>query len=280
MIRLLDNEIAVNALLELYRYSQRKSRRRLFYDEIKKRVEGLPEVQRLFSEDKVRKHYVYENVRDTLEHPDVYITQLRFYALYKYFKKAHPDIFTSETKILDAGDTSGILFEAIGKKGVSLNVNQECIDFINSKGIEAVCGNAEDIKFADRHFDYTFSFQLLEHTPNPIKVLNELARVTKSKVFVSIPYAPATNIYAIDYWVDIKKSSWKEERVKDVDCHIFEFSTEDFKKILTHTNLECEDSFYLNYFDNDSFMGKLLNRVFVSYFNFFVLRPRPKKQIF
>ena len=250
---------------------ERKNKEQLFRDELISQIKRIPEIEKFFSEEKMRSHYVYEPVRNTLEHPDLYITQIRYYRMYQFFKKEYPEIFNADTKILNVGDADSILLESIGKKGTSLNINQECVEFIKKKGMEVVLGDAEKIGFPDSSFDFVFCFQTLEHCPNPIKVLNELGRVAKKKVFLSIPYTEQTNIYNINYWTDLKKSSWKEKGVKNVDCHIFEFSTDDFKNILSYTNLEYERSFPIDYFDNDSFKGRLLNKVYSSYFNFFVL---------
>jgi len=251
-----------------------KNSSQLFRDELKKQIENIEEIGQLFPPEKIKEHYVYGNVRDTIDHPDILITQMRYYRVYQYLKKNYPEIFDNETAVLDVGDTSGILFKAMARKGTSLNINKECVDFIKSKGIEAVKGDAENIQFGDKSFDYVFCFQCLEHVPNPLKVLNELGRIAKKKVFLSVPYTQQTRIYDIQYWKELKKNSWKEPNVKDVDCHIFEFSTEDFKKILSHTSLEYETSFPIVYFNPDSFRRKMLNKHFTSYFNFFVLRPK------
>ena len=258
-------------LYELLKIKERKNKYQLFRDELINQIKVIPEIEKLFSEEKMKSHYVYEPVRNTLEHPDLYITQIRYYRMYQFFKKEYPEIFNADRKILNVGDADGIFLESIGKKETSLNLNQECVEFIKKKEMDAVLGNAENLEFEDLSFDFVFCFETLEHCPNPIKVLNELGRVAKKKVFLSVPYRNETKIYNIKYWTNRKKSSSKEAGVKGVDCHIFEFSTDDFKNILSYTNLEYEKSFPIDYFDNDSFKGKLLNKVYSSYFNFFVL---------
>jgi len=256
---------------ELLKIKERKNKYQLFRDELVKQIKRILEIEKFFSEEKMRSHYVYEPVRNSLEHPDLYITQIRYYRMYQFFKKEYPEIFQPDTRILNVGDADGIFLESIGKKETSLNINQECVEFIKKKEMEVVLGDAEKIGFPDSSFDFVFCFQTLEHCPNPIKVLNELGRVAKKKVFISIPCTEQTNIYNINYWIGLKRSSWGEKEVKNVDCHIFEFSTDDFKNILSYTNLEYERSFVIDYFDNDSFKGRLLNKIYPSYFNFFVL---------
>lgn len=267
-------------LMEFYRLLKGKSADKLKYDEILRTLKENSEIERLFPESRMEEHYVYGNVRNTIEHPDLYGTQIRFYRVYDFFKKNYPDMFKPETKVLDVGDTSGILFQAMGKDGVSLNINQECVDYINKKGIRAVRGSAENIGFQDKSFDYCLCFQCLEHLPNPLMALNELGRVARKKVFISIPNTEKTTIYNIEYWIDLKKSSWGEANVRDVDCHIFEFSTADLKNLLSYTNLEYEMNFPINYFDNTTLKGSLLNGRFTSYFNFFVLRSVERERTF
>jgi len=259
---------------ELLKMKERKNKEQLFRDELISQIKEIPEIKKFFPEDKMRGHYVYEPMRNTLKHPDLYIEQVRYYRMYDFFKKEYPEIFNSNTTILNVGDTDGILLEALGKNRTSLNINRECVEFIKKKGVEAVLGDAENLEFENSSFDFVFCFQTLEHCPNPIKVLNELGRVAKKKLFLSIPYTEQTNIYNINYWIDLKKSSWGEKEVKNVDCHIFEFSPEDFKNVLSYTNLEYEKNFPIDYFNNDSFKGRLLNKIYPSYFNFFVLRPK------
>lgn len=261
-------------LYELLKLKERKNKYQLFRDELITQIKKTPIIEKLFSEDEMKSHYVYEPVRNTLKNPDLYITQIRYYRMYRFFKDKYPEVFNSDTTILNVGDTDGILLKSFGKKETSLNINQECVEFIKEKGMKGVLGNAEELEFPDSSFDFVFCFQTLEHCPNPIKILNELGRVAKEKVFLSIPYTGQTNIYNVNYWIDLKKSSWKEKEVRNVDCHIFEFSTEDFKNILSYTNLKYGKSFPIDYFDNNSFKEKSLNKIYPSYFNFFVLKPR------
>lgn len=255
-------------------------RAELLYGALSDQVFSDSEISKLFPREQVIGHYIYGNVRDSVEHPDVFITQLRYYRMYQFFKTHFSEVFSSGVSVLDIGDTSGMFLRALGKNGVSLNINQECVDFIRSKGLEAVQGNAESLDFDDNSFDYVLSFQCLEHLPNPIKALNEWGRVARKRVFLSIPYVDSTRIYNIDYWVNLKKTSWKEDSVRSVDCHIFEFSTKDFINILSYTNLDYERNFPILYFRNNSLRQRLLNKAFGSYFNFFVLKPVSKKKIY
>jgi ubiquinone/menaquinone biosynthesis C-methylase UbiE len=249
-----------------------ETNKRLVYRELEKQIKEKPEIERLFSKDKINSYYAHEPVRNTLEHPDLYVTQIRYYWMYKFFQQNYPDIFSPDTKILNVGDPSGNLLQVLSKDGTSVNINRECVDFICNKGIKAVLGNAENLDFDDSSFDYVFSFQCFEHIQNPVSALKEFGRVAEKKVFLSVPYVSKSIVYNINYWEKLQKESWKIEKPKQFDYHIFEFSTADLKNLLSYTNLKYENSFPINYFDNKTFMRNILNRYIKSYFNFFVLK--------
>ncbi|MCH7504838.1 hypothetical protein IID04_04320, partial [PVC group bacterium] len=77
----------------------------------------------LFPYETVKRHYLYEPMRQSEAHPDIYINQIRFYRLYQYFKKCFPELFNQNTSIVDIGCTSGILLKAMNKTGTVININ-------------------------------------------------------------------------------------------------------------------------------------------------------------
>ncbi len=244
------------------------------YSRLERLLKSTPEIEALFPFESLSKHYVYEPSRQTKEHPDVFANQVRYYRLYEYFKQFYPEIFSDNVSVVDVGDTSGIILKALKRKGLSVNINPDVVEFIEKQGVAAQVGDIEKLPFDNKSFEYSFCFQCLEHLPNPVKGLSELGRITKKLVFVSIPYTTQTRIYSRQHWQELKKKSfkdggWNEKDVRDVDGHKFEFSTSDFIKIVTHANLKCLEQFPLNYFTP---LGK--NRVNDgTYFNFFILKP-------
>src|SRR5207253_4640353 len=76
------------------------------------------------------------------------------------------------------------------------------------------------------------------HLENPIHALKELRRVCRRKLFVSIPWVPRTRIHA-------DKHTAGEP---DVEHHIFEFSREDFQKVVSHTGCEITHADHLAIF--------------------------------
>jgi len=245
------------------------------YNVLKKVIEDNPEIEKLFPEDGVRKHYVYETMRQSVDFPALYVNQIRYYRMYKFFQSNYPELFNDAIKVVDVGDTSGMLFRAMRKSGVSVNINQTVVDYIKANGIKAEVQDAENSTYRDKSFDYAFCFQCLEHLKNPLKCLDELGRIAKKAVFLSIPYTKKTRVCNKDVTTNMKTKSIEQggygaENVLDSDCHVFEFSTKDFKKLLSFTKLEYVDNFPINY---TMPLGKTKENK-GSFFNFFILKPK------
>lgn len=258
----------------LYRATFKRFILKSYYRRLSFLVKETAEIKKYFSEEELCRHYVYEPMRQTLEHPDQFINQIRYYRMYKFFLENYPQIFNNKTSVADVGDTSGILFRAMGRNGLSVNINPQTVDFIKNRGINAEIGDIEELPFKNRSFEYVFCFECIEHVSNPVRALQELGRIAQKKIFLSIPYVEKTVIYDAIYWKalksqEIKRGGWSELAVRDTDCHKFEFSTADFKKILTLAPLKYCDNFPINYFEPLGATRK--NRG--SYFNFFILEP-------
>jgi SAM-dependent methyltransferase len=126
--------------------------------------------------------------------------------------------------VLDAGASDGMYLSQVGaKQGVGVNLLPQCIAKIQSDGFKAVQASVEKLPFDDKSFDYLICFETLEHVPNPIHTIDELVRVGKQKIFITIPWMPHTRINA------------KPTQGPEIEGHIFEFDEQDFSKILTYT---------------------------------------------
>ncbi len=263
----------------LVRCTSPKSQARLRFELLRREVERTPEISLLFPESQMRAHWGYARLENTPDSPNLYIHQIRFYRMVQYFRRAFPDVFESDTRILDIGDTSGILFRAIGKHGLSLNIRPDRVDYIRSQGVAAVVGDAEALEFENNSFDYGFCFQTLEHIKGPVKALEEMGRVVRKAVFLSVPYVDTTRIWGREGFIrDYRGADATEAKdIQDDECHIIEFSSSDLKKLLSFTQLECSANFALDYFWADgrrSLLDRLTIRLTPSHFNFFVLEKK------
>ena len=127
-----------------------------------------------------------------------------------------------EASVLDAGASDGMFLSQLGiTHGVGVNILKVCAQKIKSDGFTASLSDIEKLPFANRSFDYVICCETLEHVPNPIKTLNELSRVCRKRIFMSIPWLERTRI-------NIKPEGWP-----NVESHIFEFSEPDFQKIIS-----------------------------------------------
>ena len=111
--------------------------------------------------------------------------------------------------------------------------------FPGAKKDNYISGSAEDIPSPDDSYDFVFSAHCLEHCIDPIKVLKEFERVTKSNglIFLILPHCNRTfdkgrtisklEKHIIDYEKEVSKSEYIEEsgRHFDVFEEFLEIST-------------------------------------------------------
>jgi SAM-dependent methyltransferase len=133
----------------------------------------------------------------------------------------------ADARILDVGDTDGLLLKHLGKPELGFNLAPAAVDHIRSNGVEAVLGDGQRLPFDDGSFDCVFCFETLEHVESPAQLLEELARVCTpgGRVFVSIPWVPRTFIHA------------RNPRIQRGYAHVFEFARADFGALVSHTPL-------------------------------------------
>lgn len=139
---------------------------------------------------------------------------------------AIPDI--AKKSIIDIGATSDVIFRFIKKKGLGVNISKQAVEYMQKQGIEASVGNAEDLsEYADNSFDHLLSFQTVEHLENPIKSLREFKRITKEKLFITVPHTHISEIcpFEPDYKAQHR---W----------HVFELKPSDFEAMLSRVGLK------------------------------------------
>ena len=133
---------------------------------------------------------------------------------------------TQGRRILDAGASDGLFLREIGARGgIGVNFLDACARKIVADGQLACLADVERLPFPDRAFDFVICCETLEHVPNPVSLLNELARVCRDRLFLTIPWLPHTRINS-------RPTGWP-----GVESHIFEFSEEDFARVLTHARV-------------------------------------------
>jgi SAM-dependent methyltransferase len=152
-------------------------------------------------------------------------------------------------RIMDLGDSSGIFLKILEKKELGVNISKEAVTNIKSKGIDSVQADGARLPFKDKQIDHILFFQIYEHVPNPIATLKELNRVCKKSIILSIPHVSRTIIHRHNY----------DPTIPIFQHHIFEFSDDDFRKIVTHAGLKVNSSKTVEVFDT----GNNIRDIFV-----------------
>jgi 2-polyprenyl-3-methyl-5-hydroxy-6-metoxy-1,4-benzoquinol methylase len=104
--------------------------------------------------------------------------------------EASPEVSLPEGgRLIDVGCGTGngllIFHETFGISGVGVDISNGMLDVARAKiegrnlPIEMHQMDGEHLPFDDNSFDAGISFEVLEHTPNPDRLLCELARVVK-----------------------------------------------------------------------------------------------------
>ncbi len=109
-----------------------------------------------------------------------------------------------------------------------------------TKGSMSYKTDIQYLPFRSNSLDTVFLFQTLEHVPNPILMLQEIARVCRGSLVLSIPYVSTTTIHPFYYNPD--KPLHQQ--------HIFEFDPEDFSRVITHTPFILKSSKITTVLDN------------------------------
>jgi len=132
--------------------------------------------------------------------------------------------------VVDLGDTNGIFLRSLGKDGIGVNLSDPAVRSLRARGLEALKADIGFLPFRDDSIDVVFLFETLEHVPDPIRVLQEIGRVCKRSLVLSIPLVGKTTIHGERH----------DPGRPAAQNHIFEFSVRDFGEVVTHTPFGIE----------------------------------------
>lgn len=144
--------------------------------------------------------------------------QNNFYNMRFKFISKH---IKTKSKIVEIGDVNGFNIKYFGGKH-SLSINFKDYSEQINNDFKIIDVN-EGINIIE-HYDYGMMFQTLEHTHNPILILNNMLNVCDKGVFISIPHVKKTNV-----------------RLNMNGGHVFEFCFNDFKKICEYYKIKIID---------------------------------------
>lgn len=128
--------------------------------------------------------------------------------------------------ILEVGSGDGLIIKALRKAGhdpVALDISQSALKYIQGSKLVQATGN--QLPFPSNSFDLVLACELLEHLPISLylDVLDEIARVTKRYVIITVPYR--------------EKLEWNYARCPACGCifngsyHVRSFREKDIKSL-------------------------------------------------
>jgi ubiquinone/menaquinone biosynthesis C-methylase UbiE len=128
--------------------------------------------------------------------------------LEELFTKAAP------TSLLDVGCGEGVLTHQwagrIGGRVVGIDLDDPELHgqwaTRQAPNLEYMVMKAENLPFADDEFDAATAIEVLEHVPDPVHTVAEMARVAQRSLIVSVPREPmwrGLNLARGAYWKDL-----------------------------------------------------------------------------
>jgi len=152
--------------------------------------------------------------------------ELTFDRQLKFIEKHHPQ----KGKILDIGTAGGSFLGVAKRRGwdvIGIEPNKWLCEWGRKNyGIDIRQGTLFDHKFPDNSFDCVTLFDVLEHVPDPTKVLQEINRILKPGGLLVVNY-PDFN----SFWSKLLKRKW----VFILTVHLFYFTPQTITKILEKT---------------------------------------------
>jgi 2-polyprenyl-3-methyl-5-hydroxy-6-metoxy-1,4-benzoquinol methylase len=192
--------------------------------------------------------------------------------------------YASGTNLLDIGCAQGFFLFSASKAGYTtkgIEISQDAAEYARMEfGLDVEAKPFEELRFADNHFDVVTLWQVLEHVPYPIMILEEVHRILKpgGLLVVSTP-----NIEGIPAKI-LRKRWWDIKRL-----HINQFTTKTLTDILQNggfknissvsyrgfVSLSILLTMMLKYldayerlkalFNPNSILGKVLNKIMLIY---------------
>jgi 2-polyprenyl-3-methyl-5-hydroxy-6-metoxy-1,4-benzoquinol methylase len=135
--------------------------------------------------DKEKRREYYSKIKEPLSS----LSEVDFYRL-RIVEK-----YLIGKSVLDIGTYRGDFLKMISDKFeiTGLDFNNECVNIVNDyfKKKVAYVGNLEiddHLIFKDNSFDTVTCLEVIEHLPDIGKVINELERIARKRIIISVPY--------------------------------------------------------------------------------------------
>jgi ubiquinone/menaquinone biosynthesis C-methylase UbiE len=135
----------------------------------------------------------------------------------------------SSGKLLDMGCGLGLflkLWDPQKWEVFGIDISEQAVEYAKSKGLNVRQGSLEKTDFSDTRFDVITMFYVLEHLPNPLKVLKEVRRVLKKDglLVIRIPQSISAERFLKFFGVRCN--------LFHPPMHLYDFSTEILREFL------------------------------------------------
>jgi len=218
------------------------------YEELE---EILPDIRDQYSFAEVNSEYKITNIRA------MHAFQMDFLskAIERVGERAIVVSMVSEDvsgalKGIDIGDSSGNhtlylkgLFPATRFKMLSVNADENAVNKIAAKGLNAILCSLEDLVMFEKYepYDFGMMFEVLEHIENPVDVLRKLKKMCIDKFIITVPYLRKSRVGL--HQIRQGSGGYNLE-----NTHIFELCPEDWKLLFAYTGWEVvREAVYLQY---------------------------------
>lgn len=179
----------------------------------------------------------------------------------EFIKQKFGSYFNHSYNILDIGCSNNDLKKITGEKvyGIDIAGTPDKVIDLEKERLSA---------FPDNSYDFLVCTEVLEHIDNLYEVLDDMVRVSKKYILISLPNCP--DIWKVLEIVFLAKTGkfYGFPLNKPTDRHKWFFSWKELDKFFVHyarkNNLAVEEKFlHFNYFD--SLKGKML-KIFLRIF--------------
>jgi 2-polyprenyl-3-methyl-5-hydroxy-6-metoxy-1,4-benzoquinol methylase len=192
--------------------------------------------------------------------------------------------YASGTNLLDIGCAQGFfLFSAYqaGYTTKGIEISQDAAEYARREfGLDIEAKPFEELRFAENHFDVVTLWQVLEHVPYPLAVLQEVHRILKPGGLLAVSTPDIGGISARIFgkrWWDIKRLHVNQFTIKTLTDILQNagFKNTSSVSYRGYVSLSILFTMMLKYldayerlkalFNPDSILGKILNKVMLIY---------------
>ena len=180
------------------------------------------------------------------------------------------NIIKDNSRVLDVGCETGELLKFLnkGKKidGRGLEISQKNVNICVKYGLSVVQGDADKdlVSYPSESFDFVILSQTLQATRSPVKVLNELVRISK-RAIVSFPNFGSwlVRLKLLINGAMPKSDSLPYTWYTTPNIHLC--TIKDFKKLCNKNSINIEQNFYLN--KNGKKITNPIKKIFNNFFS-------------